>query len=85
MNDVAGFDGTEQPYVFGSFNDWDNISSQTMLSDEDGDNIYSGTVSGLMFHSVTVLFGYGSQFEIVPLECGIADSDLGITVRPYLY
>ena len=82
MNDVFGFDGTEQPYVFGSYNNWDNFGGQTMLSDDDGDNIYTGTVPNLMFYdSVTVLFGYGSQFEIVPVECGVFDSENLITVR----
>ena len=82
MNDVAGFDGSEQPYIFGSFNNWDNFSTQTMLSDNDGDNIYTGTILDFIStDSVTVLFGFGQTVESVPSECGILDSDLGMNVR----
>ena len=82
MNEVEGFDGSEQPYLFGSYNNWDNFSTQTMMSDDDGDNIYTGTI--LDFNStdsVTVLFGYGQNIETVPNECGILDNDLGMNVR----
>ena len=83
MNNVDGFDGSEQPYVFGSYNNWDNFTSPTTLTDNDGDNIYTGTVLNLMYQdSVTVLFGYGQNFESVPLECGVYDSELSINVRP---
>ena len=82
MNGVVGFDGTEAPYVFGSYNNWDNFQSQSMLSDVDGDGIYSSTVTGFMFNdSVTVLFGYGQTIEQVPAICGIADPELGMYVR----
>ncbi|MBH10654.1 MAG: hypothetical protein CMG74_09970, partial [Candidatus Marinimicrobia bacterium] len=82
MNGVAGFDGSEAPYVFGSFNNWDNISTQTMLADSDGDNIYTGTVPDLMYEdSITLLFGFGSNFETVPDTCGILDASLGMNVR----
>ena len=82
MNGVVGFDGTDAPYVFGSYNNWDNFQNQSMLSDADGDGIYSGTVTGFMFNdSVTVLFGYGQTIEQVPAICGIADPDLGMYVR----
>lgn len=47
MSSVAGFDGSEQPYVFGSYNNWDNFTSPTMLSDDNGDNIYTGIVTNL--------------------------------------
>ena len=82
MSDVSNFDGSEQPYLFGSFNNWDNFSSQVMLADDDGDNIYTGVVSGLMFlDSITVLYGYGTNFESVPEECSVYDSELMINVR----
>ena len=82
MNGVADFDGTDAPYVFGSYNDWDNFQSQAMMSDEDGDGIYSTTVTGFMFNdSVTVLFGYGQTIEQVPAICGTADPELGMYVR----
>ena len=82
MSGVAGFDGSDAPYVFGSFNNWDNISTQTMLADSEGDNIYTGTVADLMYEdSITVLFGFGSNFEIVPDTCGIPDASLGVNVR----
>ena len=83
MNNVTGFDGSEQPYVFGSYNNWDNFTSPTMLLDSDGDNIYTGTVLDLMYQdSVTVLFGYGENFESIPSECSVYDSELSINVRP---
>ena len=82
MGGVTGFDGSESPYVFGSFNDWDPTSNTIALSDNDGDNIYTGTLTGLMYSdSVTVLFGYGSNYETVPAICGIADPELGMFVR----
>jgi len=83
MSGVAGFDGTEAPYVFGSFNDWDSFGGQTMLADEDGDNVYTGTVDDLMSDvEITFLFGYSTNYEQnVPEECGILDSDLGLNVR----
>ena len=82
MTNVDGFDGSEQPYIFGSYNNWDNFSTQTMLSDEDGDNIYTGTILDFIStDSVTVLFGYGQTIESVPADCGILDSDLGLNVR----
>ena len=71
MNGVIGFDGAEPPYVFGSYNNWDNFQSHSMMSDDDGDGIYSTTVTGFMFNdSVTVLFGYGQTIEQVPAVCG---------------
>lgn len=83
MNGVTDFDGSEQPYVFGSYNNWDNFTSPTMLSDNDQDNIYTGTVLDLMYQdSITVLFGYGQNFESVPSECSVYDSELTINVRP---
>ena len=83
MIGVADFDGSEQPYVFGSYNNWDNFTSPTMLSDDDQDNIYTGTVLDLMYQdSITVLFGYGQNFESVPSECSVYDSELIINVRP---
>ena len=82
MSGVDGFDGTEAPYVFGSFNNWDSFGGQTMLADEDGDNVYTGTVNDLMSDAeITLLFGYGANYETVPEECGILDSDLGVYVR----
>lgn len=82
MSGVDGFDGSEQPYVFGSYNNWDNFSTQTMLSDDDGDNVYTGTILDFTStDSVTVLFGYGQTIETIPSECGVADSDLGLNVR----
>jgi hypothetical protein len=82
MSGVAGFDGTEAPYVFGSFNDWDSFGGQTMLADEDGDNVYTGTVNDLMSDAeITLLFGYGANYETVPEECGILDSELALYVR----
>ena len=82
MNGVIGFDGAEPPYVFGSYNNWDNFQSHSMMSDDDGDGIYSTTVTGFMFNdSVTVLFGYGQIIEQVPAVCGIADPELGMYVR----
>ena len=82
MTNVDGFDGSEQPYIFGSYNNWDNFSTQTMLSDEDGDNIYTGTILDFIStDSVTVLFGYGQTIESVPADCGILDSELGLNVR----
>ena len=82
MNGVIGFDGAEPPYVFGSYNNWDNFQSHSMMSDDDGDGIYSTTVTGFMFNdSVTVLFGYGQTIEQVPAVCGIADPELGMYVR----
>jgi len=83
MNGVDGFDGTEVPYVFGSFNNWDSFSSQTMLTDGDGDNVYTGTVDDLMSDQEhTFLFGYGANYEQnVPEECVILDSGLGLNVR----
>ena len=54
-----------------------------MLSDDNGDNVFTGTVADLMYNdSVTFLFGYGQNFESVPDECGVYDSDLMINVRP---
>jgi hypothetical protein len=82
MTNVDGFDGSEQPYVFGSYNNWDNFSTQTMLSDEDGDNVYTGTIADFIStDSVTVLFGFGQTIETVPSECGILDNELGLNVR----
>jgi hypothetical protein len=82
MSGVDGFDGTEAPYVFGSFNNWDSFGGQTMLADEDGDNVYTGTVNDLMSDAeITLLFGYGANYETVPEECGILDSDLDAYVR----
>jgi len=82
MSGVDGFDGTEAPYVFGSFNNWDSFGGQTMLADEDGDNVYTGTVDDLMSDAeITLLFGYGANYETVPEECGILDSDLNLYVR----
>ena len=82
MSGVTGFDGSEAPYVFGSFNEWDPTSNTVALADADGDNIYTGTLTGLMYaDSVTVLFGYGSNFETVPAICGVADPELGLYVR----
>ena len=82
MSGVTGFDGSEAPYVFGSFNEWDPTSNTVALADTDGDNIYTGTLTGLMYaDSVTVLFGYGSNFETVPAICGVADPELGLYVR----
>ena len=82
MNGVVDFDGTDAPYVFGSYNNWDNFQSQAMMSDDDGDGIYSATVTGFMFNdSVTVLFGYGQTIEQVPAICGTADPELGMYVR----
>ena len=64
-----------------SYNNWDNFTSPTMLSDDDLDNIFTGTVSNLMYNdSITFLFGYGQNFESVTDECGIYDSDLMINV-----
>ena len=81
MGNAAGFDGTQQPYVFGSYNEWDYYTP-TLLSDSDGDNIFTGTIENLMFYdSVTVLFAYGQNFETVPQECGVSDTDLGMYVR----
>ena len=83
MSTAEGFDGSQQPYVFGSYNNWDNFTSPTMLSDNDADNIFTGTVSNLMYNdSITFLFGYGQNFESVTDECGIYDNDLMINVRP---
>ena len=83
MSTATSFDGSEQPYVFGSYNNWDNFTSPTMLSDDDGDNVFTGTVANLMYNdSITFLFGYGQNFESVPDECGVYDSDLMINVRP---
>ena len=82
MNGVNGFDGTEVPYVFGSFNDWNNFGGETMLSDGDGDNVYTGTVNDLMSDQEhTFLFGYGTNYEIVPEDCGLMDSNLSAYVR----
>ena len=82
MNDVAGFDGSEEPYIFGSYNNWDNFATQTTLSDDDGDNIYTGTILDfLSTDSVTVLFGFGQTIESVPAECGVLDNELGLNVR----
>jgi hypothetical protein len=78
-----GFDGTEAPYVFGSFNNWNQVDPTTVLEDIDGDNVYTGTVNSLMSDQEhTFLFGYGTNFETVPDECGILDPDLGMNVRP---
>jgi hypothetical protein len=53
-----------------------------MMSDDDGDNIYTGTILDFSStDSVTVLFGYGQNIETVPNECGILDNDLGMNVR----
>ena len=83
MTGVSGFDGSSPPYVFGSFNNWDNVAgSQTSLTDADGDNVYSGMVSGLMsLDSTTFLFGFGANYESVPDTCGIYDATLGGNVR----
>ena len=82
MNNVEGFDGSLQPYAFGSYNNWDNFVPQPMLSDDDGDGIYTGILEDIMFSdSVTMLFGYGENFESVPEECGVYDSELMLTVR----
>ena len=82
MNNVDGFDGSAAPYVFGSFNDWNNFGTQTMLTDDNGDNVYSGTVEGLMSRdSITALIGFGSVYESVPDTCGIYDSNLLGNVR----
>jgi hypothetical protein len=52
------------------------------LSDDDGDNVYTGTILDFTStDSVTVLFGYGQTIETIPSECGVADSDLGLNVR----
>jgi len=82
MNGVTGFTaGTDVPYVFGSYNDW--TGQQDLLSDADSDGVYTGTVSGFMFNdSVTVLFGYGDNYELLPANCGINDSVLAFNVRP---
>ena len=82
MNGVTDFTpGTDVPYVFGSYNDW--TGQQDLLSDADNDGIYTGTVSGFMYNdSVTVLFGYGDNYELLPANCGINDSVLGFNVRP---
>jgi hypothetical protein len=78
-----GFDGTEAPYVFGSFNNWNQVDPTTVLEDIDGDNVYTVTVNSLMSDQEhTFLFGYGTNFETVPDECGILDPDLGMNVRP---
>ena len=82
MSDVPGFDGSEMPYIFGSFNDWDNFGTQTMMSDDNGDGIYTGTVTGLMSRdSIVGIFGFGSNFETVPEECGTFDETLQMHVR----
>ena len=82
MSNVSSFDGSQAPFVFGSYNDWDP-SIPTQMLDSDGDNIYTGTAEGLMFYdSVTVLFAYGDNFETVPQECGVYDTELSMYVRP---
>ena len=82
MSGVEDFDGTDAPYVFGSFNDWDSFGGQTILVDEDGDMVYTGTVNDLMSDQEhTLLFGYGDNYETVPEECGIFDSDYDMYVR----
>ena len=86
MNDVAGFDPSGPPYVFGSYNNWDNFQGYNVLSDDDGDNIYSGIVSGFMFNdSVTYLFGYNAPtyegIETVPAICGVGDPEIELYVR----
>ena len=86
MSGVSGFDPSEPPYVFGSYNLWDNFQGYTILSDNNGDNIYSGTVSGFMFNdSVTYLFGHNAPtyegIEIVPAICGVGDPEIELYVR----
>ncbi|MBT6019007.1 T9SS type A sorting domain-containing protein [bacterium] len=81
MRGVEGFDGSQAPYVFGSYQQW-NPQGGDLLTDTDGDTIYSGTVSGFMFQdSVTILFGYGSVTEVVPATCSIEDASLTMNVR----
>ena len=82
MSNVDGFDGSDMPYIFGSYNNWDNFTTQTMLSDDDGDNVYTGTILDFSStDSVTVLFGFGQTIESVPGECSILDNDLTMNVR----
>ena len=81
MRGIEGFDGSQAPYVFGSYQQW-NPQGGDLLTDTDGDSIYSGTVSGFMFQdSVTILFGYGSVTEVVPATCSIEDASLTMNVR----
>jgi len=81
MSEETGFDGTQMPYVLGSFNNWDQ-SSALMLSDENADNIYSATQTFNIQDSVTLVYGYGTNYETVPDECSIYDSDTYLNVRP---
>ena len=82
MSDVTGFDTSQEPFVFGSFNNWNYFGSQTYLSDDDGDGTYIGTVNDILDdNSITYLFGYGQSFETLPSECSIYDTQLNVNVR----
>ena len=81
MSEETGFDGTQMPYVFGSFNNWEPTNG-VMLSDENSDNIYSGTYTFNIQDSVTMVYGYGNDYEVVPDECSIYDSGSYLNVRP---
>ena len=81
MSDETGFDGTQMPYVFGSFNNWEPTNG-VMLSDENSDNIYSGTYTFNIQDSVTMVYGYGNDYEVVPDECSVYDSGSYLNVRP---
>jgi len=82
MSEVSDFDGsTQQPVVFGSFNNWVQTDG-IILSDDNLDNIYSGTHTFNIQDSVTLVYGYGSNFETVPSECAVYDSENYINVRP---
>ena len=81
MSEETGFDGTQMPYVFGSFNNWEPTNG-VMLSDENSDNIYTGTYTFNIQDSVTMVYGYGNDYEVVPDECSIYDSGSYLNVRP---
>jgi len=64
MDATAGFDpATHTPYVFGKFNDWDNVLAPVNMTESSEVGVYMATIEATSRDTIDYLFGFGATFE----------------------
>ena len=86
MNDAVGFDpAVHTPYVFGKFNDWDNVVAPVALTEIGDTRVYTATITAESRDTLDYLYGFGINFETMTgKECAVEEPLLDVFVRRVL-
>ena len=84
MDATAGFDpAIHTPYVFGNFNQWDNINTAVSMTESAVPGVYTATIERTSRDTIEYLYGFTTaNFENMNgAECAVPEPDLGVDVR----